>query len=164
GTSKCKGPRPCNGTSHGSLRCGTAVTINGNSTFAWRHWGCVTAKQFHNMKESFEEAEELDGFEDLKPEDQERVKKAFDVGHVADEDIPDSARKPEADDDGAEDDDEKPKKKASKAKGGSKKKKAAKDEDDDEAGSDGEPKEKKKKVRKRTVAASLLSVSPVADP
>lgn len=54
---------------------------DGNSTFAWRHWGCVTAKQFHNMKESFEEAEELDGFEDLKPEDQERVKKAFDVGH-----------------------------------------------------------------------------------
>lgn len=35
------------------------------------------------MKESFEEAEELDGYEDLTPEDQERVKKAFEVGHGA---------------------------------------------------------------------------------
>lgn len=55
----------------------------GNSAFQWRHWGCTTAKQFENMKGSFDEAEELDGFEDLKPEDQERVKKAFEVGHGA---------------------------------------------------------------------------------
>lgn len=69
------------------------------------------------MKAQFEEADELDGFEDLKDEDQERIRKAYEVGHVADEDIPDSARKPADDEDeGEEDGDAKPKKKAA-AKG-----------------------------------------------
>ncbi|KAL7338233.1 hypothetical protein BJY59DRAFT_702015 [Rhodotorula toruloides] len=46
GTSKCKGAKPCHGNAipKGSLRCGTLVTIQGNSSFAWRHWGCVTPK------------------------------------------------------------------------------------------------------------------------
>ena len=76
------------------------------------------------MKKKFEEASELDGYEALTPEDQARVIKAYQEGHVADEDIPESARKP-ADEGG-----EKP------MKAGRKK------ADDDE----GEPAEKPKKA------------------
>lgn len=82
---------------------------------AYRHWGCVTSKILSNMKNSFDEAEELDGFEDLNDEDQERVKKAWAEGHVAPEDIPESARK--ADGEVSEEEEEdKPKKKAGKKK------------------------------------------------
>ncbi|KAJ8081196.1 hypothetical protein AAF712_008836 [Marasmius tenuissimus] len=83
----------------GSLRFGTTVEFHGKQVFAWRHWGCVTREQLENVKAQFEEASELDGFEDLKEEDQERVKKAYEDGHVADEDIPDTAREPAGDED-----------------------------------------------------------------
>ena len=89
------------------------------------------------MKKSFEEASDLDGYEDLKPEDQARVIKAYQDGHVADEDIPESARKP-ADEEG----EEKPKK--------GRKKKA----DDDEGESAEKP--KKAKASSSKVCAILL--------
>ena len=76
---------------------------------AWRHWGCTTTVIINNMKRSFTEADELDGFDELQPEDQDRIRKAWDDGHVADEDVPETARKPEKADDAS--DDEKPKKK-----------------------------------------------------
>jgi len=81
------------------------------------------------VKKSFEEASEIDGYDALSPEDQARVIKAYQEGHVADEDIPESAKKP------ADDEDEKPKK-------AGRKKKA----DDDE----GEPAEKPKKAKAST--------------
>ena len=77
------------------------------------------------MKQLFEEASELDGYEALTPEDQARVIKAYQEGHVADEDIPESARK-SADEGGEEP-----------MKAGRKK------ADDDE----GEPAEKTKKAK-----------------
>lgn len=87
---------------------------------AWRHWGCTTPKILANMKKQFEAASELDGYEDLKAADQAKVDKAWEEGHVADEDIPASARKPEADGDGDgegdEDGEAKPKKKKAPAK------------------------------------------------
>ncbi|KXN91805.1 PARP-type zinc finger-containing protein C2A9.07c [Leucoagaricus sp. SymC.cos] len=103
---KCKGPKPCSGTTinKGDLRFGTLVEVRGNQSFAWRHWGCVTPKLIENIKKNFSEASELDGFEDLNDDDKAKVLKAYEDGHVADEDIPDSARKPEGE--------EKPKKKA----------------------------------------------------
>jgi len=61
------------------------------------------------MKKSFSEADELDGFDELQPEDQDRIRKAWDDGRVADEDVPETARKPEKADDASEE--EKPKKK-----------------------------------------------------
>ncbi|ETW75824.1 hypothetical protein HETIRDRAFT_243903, partial [Heterobasidion irregulare TC 32-1] len=96
---KCKGPKPCAGTTltKGSLRVGTIVDFRGHTSYAWRHWGCVTPLIFTNMKQQFNEASELDGFDDLKEEDQERVTKAWEAGHVADEDIPETARKAEGD-------------------------------------------------------------------
>lgn len=72
------------------------------------------------MKNSFNEADELDGFDDLNDEDQERIKKAWEDGHVAAEDVPESAKKSDGDEE--DEDEEKPKK-----KGGKKK---AEDEDD----------------------------------
>jgi hypothetical protein len=79
------------------------------------------------VKKSFAEASELDGYDDLKPEDQARVIKAYQEGHVAEEDIPESAKKP-ADEEG----EDKPKK-------GGRKKKADEDE--------GETSEKPKKAK-----------------
>lgn len=64
------------------------------------------------MKKSFNEASELDGYDDLNPEDKEKLDKAWEVGHVADEDIPESAKKPA----GEEGEEEKPKKKKPVAK------------------------------------------------
>ena len=59
----------------------------------------------------------MDGFDELKPEDKEKVRKAFQDGHVADEDIPESARKEGASGEEEEDEDaEKPKKKAASRK------------------------------------------------
>jgi hypothetical protein len=65
------------------------------------------------MKKSFSNADELDGFDDLQPGDQDKVRQAWDDDHVADEDIPETARKPEGDD---EVDEAKPKKKRAPSK------------------------------------------------
>jgi hypothetical protein len=62
------------------------------------------------MKSQFESADELDGFDDLKDEDKERLRKAWEEGKVADEDIPETARKAPGEE--AEEDEEKPKKRA----------------------------------------------------
>ncbi|KAJ3535013.1 hypothetical protein NM688_g7039 [Phlebia brevispora] len=118
---KCKGPKPCAGTpiGKGELRVGSTVDFRGNTTFAWRHWGCVTAKVISNMKKSFEDADELDGFDELRDEDKEKIRTAWEVGHVADEDIPESARKKDEDGDeeeGEGEEGEKPKKKKAPAK------------------------------------------------
>lgn len=66
------------------------------------------------MKKSFTEADELDGFDELQPADQDKIRKAWEDGHVADEDIPETARKAQGDD-GA-DEEAKPKKKRAPAK------------------------------------------------
>jgi hypothetical protein len=62
------------------------------------------------MKKSFSEASELDGFDDLREEDQERLTAAWEAGKVAPEDVPESAKKPGASG-GDEDEEEKPKRK-----------------------------------------------------
>ncbi|KAF9218969.1 zf-PARP-domain-containing protein, partial [Gyrodon lividus] len=101
---KCKGPKPCAGTTipKGGLRLGSVVDFRGSTTYVWRHWGCTTPKILSNMKGQFPSADELDGFEDLKDEDKDRVQRAFDEGKVADDDIPESARKADGDDDAEE--------------------------------------------------------------
>lgn len=95
----------------------------------------MTGKIITNVKAKYGEASEVDGFEDLRPEDQDRIIKALEAGKVAEEDIPDSAKK-------AEDDEEEPKK----AKRAPKKK-----------AEDGETEEKPKKARATSSKVSLLS-------
>ena len=77
---------------------------------SWRHWGCVTAKIITNMKNSFNDADELDGFDDLQDDDQDRVKKAWEDGRVAAEDVPETAKKADGGDEDEDDEEEKPKK------------------------------------------------------
>ncbi|THV07105.1 zf-PARP-domain-containing protein [Dendrothele bispora CBS 962.96] len=115
---KCKGPKPCNGTTlpKGTLRHATMADFQGKPTSHYRHWGCVTKKIIENMKAQFPNADEVDGFEDLKPEDQDRIRKAWEDGEVAEEDIPESAKKTGAGEEEEEEDEEKPKKKKAPAK------------------------------------------------
>ncbi|KAF9508129.1 hypothetical protein BS47DRAFT_1303166 [Hydnum rufescens UP504] len=121
----CKGPKPCKGTKiqKGELRMGVVVDFRGHSTFQWRHWGCVTPAVLSNMKKKHPEVEDLDGFEDLDDGFQAKIETAWQEGHVADEDIPDSARKG-PDDTNEDEDDDKKKKTASKRKAAPRKKKA----------------------------------------
>ncbi|KAG9074557.1 hypothetical protein FS749_013863, partial [Ceratobasidium sp. UAMH 11750] len=130
--SKCNGPKPCSGTAiaKGELRMGTLVSMSGRTSFKWRHWGCVTDRILSGFKNQFDQADELDGFDELEDEDKERVRTAWAEGHVADEDIPASARKDK--------DDEKDK---TKKKTTAKRKK---DEDNaEEEGGDDKPKKKR---------------------
>jgi hypothetical protein len=106
---------------------------------AWRHWGCVTPKILDNVKKSIGEAAEIDGYEELNDEDKARVVTAWEEGHVADADIPDTAKKPEDEGDEEEEVEEKPKKRAAK--------KATKKADVDEDGEGEVGAEKPKKAR-----------------
>lgn len=54
------------------------------------------------MHKQFESASELDGYDELKPEDQAKVDKAWEEGKVADEDIPATARREEGEEEKAE--------------------------------------------------------------
>ncbi|KAM0756156.1 zf-PARP-domain-containing protein [Meredithblackwellia eburnea MCA 4105] len=98
--SRCKGRKPCTGSpiAKGSLRCATIAEIGGNEGYSrtfWRHWGCVSPQQIFNMHGKLKTADEIEGFEHLAAEDQEKVRKAFRDGHVAQEDIPVTAKKRE---------------------------------------------------------------------
>jgi len=152
---KCKGPKPCAGTAigKGELRVGSLVDFKGNTSFSWRHWGCTTNKIIENMKKNFEDASELDGYEDLRPEDQEKVNKAWEDGQVADEDIPESARNAPKNNSGSETDEDeakaKKKKKAVAAKKRKVEKDAAPDLEDDE---DEKPKKKRAPSKKKAPA------------
>ncbi|KKK18802.1 hypothetical protein AOCH_002889 [Aspergillus ochraceoroseus] len=73
----------------GELRLGTWVDTERFQSFFWRHWGCVTPKIIANFGELVGDDKDLstiDGFDELSPENQEKVKKAVEQGHVDDED------------------------------------------------------------------------------
>ncbi|TYJ52884.1 hypothetical protein B9479_006519 [Cryptococcus floricola] len=149
----CNGKKPCFKTKidKGQLRLGVWVEIPGRGgSFKWRHWGCVTPEVIKHWKEDFSEAEELDGYEDLSEDLQQKaslcVKDAWAEGHVRPEDVPESA-KVEKVEEGAEDAEAEPKAKKPAAKKGGKK--AKKDEGED--GEDAEkaaPKKRKAPVKK----------------
>ncbi|KAJ6543918.1 hypothetical protein B0H19DRAFT_957004 [Mycena capillaripes] len=145
---KCKGGKPCAGTpiDKGELRFGSLVDVMGKTSFAWRHWGCVTPKVLSNVKKVHDEAEEIDGFNDLNDADQARVNKAWEDGHVAAEDVPESARKPGEGEDSEDYETGAPKKKKAAPR-----KKKADAEDGDE-----EPKPKKKAAPRKKVGLSGL--------
>ncbi|KAJ3773970.1 zf-PARP-domain-containing protein [Lentinula raphanica] len=142
---KCKGPKPCAGSvlTKGCLRFGTTVEFQGKQSFAWRHWGCVTSKVLSNVKNEHPDASDVDGFEELRPEDQQKVIKAWEEGKVAEEDIPETAKKADGDEDG-EEDDEKPKKKARTTK--------------KKADEDGEEKPKKARATKAKAKVGVFCV------
>merc|ERR1711939_785462 len=144
----CKAPEPCKGTklTKGELRIGTMVTIMEHQSWQWRHWGCVTSRQLANMSKVFNSASELDGYEDLRPEDQAKIDKAFEDGHVDPDDVPESAKKPEDDEAAEGEGDESP---AKRKKPAAKKSKKAKEEE----GAPDEAEEKKAAPKKRAAPA-----------
>jgi hypothetical protein len=64
-------------------------------TSEWRHWSCVTGHQLEHLSGKFDSPSDLDDYEDLSEADRAKISKAWADGHVADEDVPGSARKTE---------------------------------------------------------------------
>ncbi|KAI9609803.1 hypothetical protein KEM48_002718 [Puccinia striiformis f. sp. tritici PST-130] len=91
------------------------VTLHEHGSFKWRHWGCLTSPVLKNVSNELEgKIEELDGFEELQPADQDKIKKAFEDGKVDPADLPPTAV-PEKIDDPVEEDGKKETKKRKRA-------------------------------------------------
>lgn len=67
------------------IRFGTVVEIQGNTSFQWRHFECITPKQVANLKADLGSIAELDGYEDLPEADQERLQRLWEQGKVSDD-------------------------------------------------------------------------------
>ncbi|GAA5807630.1 hypothetical protein MFLAVUS_001000 [Mucor flavus] len=93
--SACNGPKsscPSKdfGIAKGELRLGVEVlNIHGTK---WRHWYCTTPKVLENMKSDFSEPSEINGWQDLRPEDQERVQRAWEEGEIPENERPEPAK------------------------------------------------------------------------
>ncbi|CAH7685485.1 hypothetical protein BY996DRAFT_6431409 [Phakopsora pachyrhizi] len=80
GRSKCNGKGACKGTmiGKGELRVGTWVMIHEHGSFKWRHWTCCTPEVLRNIMIALEDkSEELDGYDELRAEDKQKVKFAL---------------------------------------------------------------------------------------
>ncbi|KAF9740051.1 hypothetical protein PMIN02_002787 [Paraphaeosphaeria minitans] len=71
----------------GELRFATQVTIQEHTSWAYKHWGCVTPAQVANLiEESGGDTDMVDGYDELPAELQKKVDFALQNGHVPDED------------------------------------------------------------------------------
>lgn len=71
----------------GELRFGVLVTIQENTSWTWRHWGCTTPAQIANLKESSgDDIDMVDGYDELPEDAKDKVRRALEQGHVDDED------------------------------------------------------------------------------
>ncbi|SLM39743.1 Zinc finger, PARP-type [Lasallia pustulata] len=69
------------------LRFGTQVPFEDKQSWHWKHWGCITPAQIASLNGVIEgNLDYLDGYEDLTVEDQVKVQRALENGHVDDED------------------------------------------------------------------------------
>ncbi|EGG05148.1 uncharacterized protein MELLADRAFT_88249 [Melampsora larici-populina 98AG31] len=144
----------------GEIRVGVWVVFKEAGSFKWRHWGCCTEAMFGNLSTELDgKIEELDGFEDMKPEDQTKIKKAFEVGHVDPADIPASAIAAEKEGEENKEEDPKPKKrKKAAAKKGPADSETA-DVQDDVAGEEEDlPKPKKKRAPANMICSTSAFV------
>lgn len=140
GRAKCKGPKktcPSEDRSikGGDLRLGSEIESTGFTGVAWRHWKCTTPKVLEHLS-GLDSLEDLVGFSELHEEDQERVRKAVEEGHVSET---------EGDDEEEKKEEEKPKAKPKASK------KASKKETNNEDASEEKP-EPKKRGRKPKAA------------
>ena len=53
---------------------------------AWRHWGCADAKLVEKMKASYDEPSKIEGWDDLKEGEKEKVQRAWEEGQIPDDD------------------------------------------------------------------------------
>ncbi|KAI8985139.1 hypothetical protein BDB01DRAFT_850195 [Pilobolus umbonatus] len=85
GRSRCRGPIAlCHSSNHtiskDELRLGVEVeNIKGVS---WKHWTCVSPEVLSNMKESLSTPDIMKGWENLKEEDKEKIKEAWELGDI----------------------------------------------------------------------------------
>ncbi|KIJ19024.1 hypothetical protein PAXINDRAFT_97103, partial [Paxillus involutus ATCC 200175] len=90
--SVCKGPAPCTGTPlpPGSLRYGQIAKGEFGETVHWRHWGCVTPDILRNL--AITDLNSITGFSTIRPDDQQKVRRAIATQHIDPADIPASAK------------------------------------------------------------------------
>ncbi|KAF2863892.1 zf-PARP-domain-containing protein [Piedraia hortae CBS 480.64] len=71
----------------GEMRHGVMITFKDKQSWKFRHWGCVTPEIIHHWKEASEGNMDLvDGYDELPDDAKEKVKRAFEQGHVDNED------------------------------------------------------------------------------
>ncbi|KAG0186293.1 hypothetical protein DFQ28_008059 [Apophysomyces sp. BC1034] len=88
GRSKCKGPKAlCQSVDRsikvGELRFGVQVDSGAFKGVTWKHWTCVTKQVIANMHTKLSGPEEIEGWDDLRTEDKQRVEEAWESGEVA---------------------------------------------------------------------------------
>ncbi|KIK94979.1 hypothetical protein PAXRUDRAFT_141720 [Paxillus rubicundulus Ve08.2h10] len=90
--SVCKGPEPCAGTPlpPGSLRYGQIYKGEFGETVRWRHWGCVTPDILRDL--AITDLDIITGFSTIRPDDQQKVRRAIATQRVDPADIPTSAK------------------------------------------------------------------------
>ncbi|KAJ5988951.1 hypothetical protein N7481_004161 [Penicillium waksmanii] len=77
----------------GELRVGSWIDTEKVQYWSWRHWGCTTPRVLLNIKTSIVDSEDdkqldfdaLDGFDELSPEHQEKIKTALEKGQIEDD-------------------------------------------------------------------------------
>ncbi|EIW80341.1 hypothetical protein CONPUDRAFT_27558, partial [Coniophora puteana RWD-64-598 SS2] len=68
----------------GDLRIGSQYSLPEGKAASWRHWGCTTPEVINNIKKALKSADDLEGFEQLRKEDQDRVRDAWLLGKISD--------------------------------------------------------------------------------
>ncbi|OCH84706.1 hypothetical protein OBBRIDRAFT_891624 [Obba rivulosa] len=89
---KCHGPPPCKGSTIelGALRYGQVKNGPYGETVEWRHWGCVTPQILASLASIG--VDRIQGFSDLRPEDQGKVRLAVGLRRIDPADVPENAK------------------------------------------------------------------------
>jgi len=175
GRAGCVGKKPCKGTKieKGELRFGTWVVIQEHGGWKWRHWGCVTPEVLANIKKEWPDVTEIDGYDEIPESYQEKVAKAWEDGHVAEEDIPESAkylpgeepqRSPKKSKKTAGEETEDGEKPRAESTGGKKRKAEAKKEADEDVADEKDVADEDVKPAKKVKASKKLKAEPHGDP
>ncbi|KAI0730200.1 SNF2 family N-terminal domain-containing protein [Fomitopsis betulina] len=89
---KCHGPPPCKGSPIvlGDLRYGQVKLGPYGETVEWRHWGCVTPNILANISRT--QLERIQGFNNLRQEDQGKIRLAVGLRRIDPADVPATAK------------------------------------------------------------------------
>ncbi|VDB95911.1 unnamed protein product [Peniophora sp. CBMAI 1063] len=89
---KCNGAPPCKGTliPLGALRYGRLVRNDFGEQIKWMHWGCVTGPILGEL--AGYGINRVEGFNELRAEDQQKIRRALATRKVDPADVPESAK------------------------------------------------------------------------
>ncbi|KAG1041717.1 hypothetical protein G6F43_012051 [Rhizopus delemar] len=88
----------------GELRLG--VEVEQFHGITWRHWACCTPQVIRNMHTALSGPEELNGWDELREDDQERIRRTWEEGKIPDNEKPDPAHPKETKVDNVTDEEE----------------------------------------------------------